>query len=121
MDNNFELSMLLDFYGSLLTDKQRDIADLYYNGDYSLGEIAQDLQISRQGVRDSLKRAETQLRSFEEKIGFMKKYSELNLTLAKIKLVSNDAMSSLNSDDMFSALESIYNLAKISDTTEGMM
>lgn len=63
------LSLLFDYYGDLLTQKQRTCFDLYYNQDLSLGEIAQEAGISRQGVHDSLARAEAALRTMEEKTG----------------------------------------------------
>lgn len=63
------LSLLFDYYGELLTEKQRTCFDLYYNQDLSLGEIAQEAGISRQGVHDSLSRAEAALRTMEEKTG----------------------------------------------------
>ena len=62
MAKNLEISFLLDFYGDMLTDKQRDVVELYYNEDLSLAEIAAHSGITRQGVRDSIKRAEGQLR-----------------------------------------------------------
>ncbi len=64
-----ELSLLFDYYAELLTEKQRICFDLYYNQDLSLGEIAQEVGISRQGVHDSLSRAEATLRAMEEKTG----------------------------------------------------
>ena len=65
----FALSLLFDYYGELLTEKQRTCFDLYYNQDLSLGEIAEEAGISRQGVHDSIARAETILRTMEEKTG----------------------------------------------------
>lgn len=61
MAKNLEIALLFDFYGEMLTDKQRDVVELYYNDDLSLSEIAENEGITRQGVRDSIKRAETQL------------------------------------------------------------
>ena len=58
MAKNMKVALLLDFYGDLLTEKQRDSLEFYYNDDLSLGEIAANLGISRQGVRDNIKRAE---------------------------------------------------------------
>ena len=72
MSKNFEVSALLDYYGMLLTDKQREAVEFYYNDDLSLGEIAENLNISRQGVRDSIKRSEAILYEAEEKLGLMK-------------------------------------------------
>ena len=69
--NALEMSLLLDYYGELLTEKQKTCFDLYYNQDLSLGEIAEEAGISRQGVHDSLARAETALLEMEEKVGCM--------------------------------------------------
>ena len=68
MAKNLEISFLLDFYGDMLTDKQRDVVELYYNEDLSLAEIAAHSGITRQGVRDSIKRAEGQLLEYEERL-----------------------------------------------------
>ena len=66
---NLEISYLMDFYGNLLKDKQRDIMQLYYQEDLSLAEIAAEVGITRQGVRDAIKRAETQLQDMESRLG----------------------------------------------------
>lgn len=68
-----EMTLLYDYYGELLTDRQRMCFDLYHNQDYSLSEIAQELQVSRQGVYDNLSRAEALLRNMEEKTGCVKR------------------------------------------------
>ena len=64
-----EMILLFDYYGELLTEKQQTCFDLYYNQDLSLGEIAEEAGISRQGVHDSLARAEAALLAMEEKTG----------------------------------------------------
>ena len=61
MAKDLEISFLLDFYGDMLTEKQREVIEFYYNEDLSLSEIADNEGITRQGVRDSIKRAEAQL------------------------------------------------------------
>ncbi|RCX20034.1 hypothetical protein DFR58_102103 [Anaerobacterium chartisolvens] len=76
MDDIYRTSMLLDFYGQLLTERQYEILDLHCNNDYSLGEIAQQLNISRQGVFDNVKRAKTALDGLEDKLGLVKKFAE---------------------------------------------
>lgn len=77
MTKNLTMSMLMDFYGQLLTDKQRDTVDLYYNEDLSLSEIAEEIGISRQGVRDSIKRGERLLNEYEEKLGLAGRFLEI--------------------------------------------
>lgn len=67
----FALALLFDYYGQTLTEKQRLCFDLYYNQDLSLAEIAENEGISRQGVHDSLARAELSLRAMEKKLGFV--------------------------------------------------
>ncbi len=77
MEKTVYMTMLYDFYGELLTDKQREYFDLYYNENLSLAEIAETDNISRQGVRDIIVRAESILSDTEEKTGFVKRHSEL--------------------------------------------
>ena len=68
-----EMTLLLDYYGELLTQRQQMCFDLYHNQDLSLSEIAQELQVSRQGVYDNLNRAEALLRNMEEKTGCVRR------------------------------------------------
>ena len=84
MAKNLKISDLLDFYGECLTEKQRNFLDYYYNDDLSLSEIAENENITRQGVRDSIKRAESTLLDLEGKLGFARKYSELGKCLDDI-------------------------------------
>lgn len=74
MDKNVEISLLLSFYGNILTDKQKDATNLYYNEDLSLAEISEVVGITRQGVRDNIKRAETVLYDMENKLGLCKRF-----------------------------------------------
>ena len=77
MKKDWKISVLLDLYGKLfLTDKQYKVVDLYYNADLSLSEIAQQEAITRQGVRDSIKRGEIALLEAEEKLRFYEKQLE---------------------------------------------
>ena len=68
-----EMALLLDYYGGMLTDKQRECFDMRYNQDLSLGEIAEMLGVSRQAVNDNLSRTEAALRRMEENIGCVKR------------------------------------------------
>ena len=72
MEKSIKISMLLELYGKLLTEKQADTIDLYYNQNLSLSEIAEELNITRQGVRKNLVYAEEKLFDFEEKLCFLK-------------------------------------------------
>lgn len=74
-------ALLLDFYGPLLTDKQRECFDLHYNEDLSLSEIAEQAGISRQGVWDNIRRAEAALRELEDKTGLVHRVTELEREL----------------------------------------
>lgn len=84
MAKNLEISLLLDFYGEMLTDKQRGVVELYYNEDLSLAEIAAHSQITRQGVRDSIKRAEGTLLHLEDRLGLARKFRKIQDGLDEI-------------------------------------
>lgn len=71
MDNTIMRTMLFDFYGDLLTEKQREYYDLHYNSDLSLQEIAEQSGVSRQAVWDIIRRAEQSLTEFEDKTGLV--------------------------------------------------
>ncbi len=77
LEKMVEIGFLFDFYGKLLTDKQQETMTLYYYDDLSLGEIAERLAISRQGVYDHLQRGEELLRDYEKKLQLVKKYTTL--------------------------------------------
>ena len=82
--DSITMTLLYDYYGDLLTEKQRTCFDLYHNQDYSLSEIAQDEGISRQGIHDSLLRAETSLMDFERKIGCIARWEHIQIALDQI-------------------------------------
>lgn len=84
MAKNLEISFLLDFYGDMLTDKQRDVVELYYNEDLSLAEIAEHSGITRQGVRDSIKRAEGQLLEYEDRLHLAARFRKIEGLLSTI-------------------------------------
>ncbi|MBP3667927.1 MAG: YlxM family DNA-binding protein [Clostridia bacterium] len=75
-EKNLEIGYLLDFYGDILPERRRDIMDLYYNDDLSLSEIAEQLGITRQAVRDSIKKTEQELFFYEEKLGLRRRLTE---------------------------------------------
>ena len=73
-NQTYRMTMLFDFYGELLTDRQKEFFDLYYNEDLSLAEIAENAGISRQGVRDVIVRAEAAMQEVEDKTGIIKRF-----------------------------------------------
>ena len=97
MDDKVKISILLETYGKLLTEKQYNLLDDYYNRDLSLSEIAENEGITRQAVRDNLKNGENKLFEYEEKLGVMKKtlmqeetISSILSEISKIKTSSSD-------------------------------
>ena len=76
-EKNLNIGYLLDFYGDVLPERKRNVLDMYYNEDFSLAEISEEIGISRQGVRDIIKKAEEELCFFESKLGLSKKMTEL--------------------------------------------
>lgn len=84
MAKNLEIAVLLDFYGDMLTEKQRDFLEYYYNDDLSLSEIAVNEGITRQGVRDAIKRAESQLLEMESRLELAKRFDEMREGLTDI-------------------------------------
>lgn len=84
VSKDMSIAFLLDFYKEFLTEKQADVIDLYYNEDLSLAEISEHLGITRQGVRDNIKRGEAVLLDMEQKIGIANRYK---LTLGTLESV----------------------------------
>ena len=88
MSKDLNMSYLLDFYGEVLTEKQKEIMQQYFNMDLSLSEVADNFNISRQGVRDSIKRSESTLLDLEKKIGFAEKYKKMIEGIEEIQEIS---------------------------------
>lgn len=89
MAKNLEIAILLDYYGDMLTTKQHDFLEYYYDEDLSLSEIAQNEGITRQGVRDAIKRAEAQLFEMENRLGIVKKFDEMRKGIEEIVETAN--------------------------------
>ena len=102
MSKNLEISVLLDYYGGMRTDKQRDVIDLYYNQDLSLAEIAEHEKISRQGVRDNIKRGEAYLLELEENLHLAKQTASLLVLLEDIQH-RNREIYRINEENKYSA------------------
>ena len=115
-EKNIEISYLLDYYGDVLTEKQKDAIDLYYNEDLSLAEIAEHQDITRQGVRDAIKRGEEVLFDMEEKLGFAKKIEELTALLEEVYKLSADARINKNQMQYYKIIEN--NIKLIAEKTK---
>ena len=89
----FAMSLLFDYYGELLTEKQKTCFDLYYNQDLSLSEIAEEAGITRQGVHDSLARAESILQNMEQKTGCIARAQKTQQALARIAAAAQTLLS----------------------------
>lgn len=76
-EKDLKKAYLLDVYGDVLTNRKKEVLDMYYNEDLSLAEIAEQIGISRQGVRDMIKKGEDELEFLEEKLGLASKLSKL--------------------------------------------
>lgn len=91
MAKNLDIAVLLDFYGEMLTVKQRSFLEYYYNDDLSLSEIAENEGITRQGVRDTIKRAEAQLAELEGRLGLADRFSKTQKLLNEVILCADHA------------------------------
>ena len=81
----YRMALLYDFYGDMLTDRQKEFYDLYYNEDLSLAEIAENYGITRQGVREVIVRAEAVLTELEDKTGIIKRFHKMQGQFAQIQ------------------------------------
>ncbi len=84
IEKNVEISILCDLYGKLLTEKQLELLNDYYNNDLSLSEIAENNNITRQAVRDNIKKGEKKLFEYEEKLSFMKRMLKQEKTIEQV-------------------------------------
>jgi len=90
MAKDLHFTMLLDVYGSLLTDKQRETLDFYYNEDLSLGEISEETGITRQGVMNCIKKCEQRLLELEDALGLVKRFTALKTDTEKLEALIAD-------------------------------
>lgn len=96
-NQTYRMTLLFDFYGDLLTDRQKEFYDLYYNEDLSLAEIAENYGITRQGVRDVIVRAEEILTDVEDKTGIIRRFHKMQEYI-KVVEDSLDAVIRLNDE-----------------------
>ena len=90
-DNAHDMILLFDFFGELLSDRQREYFDLYYNDDLSLAEIAQLHGITRQGVRDAIRRGSDELLLLEQRLALREKFAVIRSEAEKILRMTDDS------------------------------
>jgi predicted DNA-binding protein YlxM (UPF0122 family) len=95
----YRMTMLFDFYGDLLTERQKEFYDLYYNDDLSLAEIAENYDITRQGVRDIIVRAERTLEDVEEKTGLIRRFHQIRDAASRMREIIG-SMDELNRNSL---------------------
>ncbi len=83
-EKDLKIAFLLDFYGEVLSERKRTVLDFYYNDDLSLAEIAEEIGISRQGVRDLIKKAEEELHFYEEKLGLAERFRKTQESASRL-------------------------------------
>ena len=109
MEKKVEISILLDIYSNLLTEKQYEFLNDYYNNDLSLSEIAENEGITRQAVRDNLKKGENKLFEYEEKLGLMKKQIMQEEQIANILSEISKINSKSSDKEIADVLEDVKN------------
>ena len=122
-EKNMNISFLLDFYGDVLSEKQREILALYYNEDLSLAEIAEDNGLTRQGVRHIVKKAEDELLSLETKLGLANRFVKLSHAYNAIAdnlltvsaMIENDAPKHEITELLGSEIEKIRSLESVGE------
>ena len=112
-NQTYRMTMLFDFYGELLTDRQKEFFDLYYNEDLSLAEIAENAGISRQGVRDVIVRAEAAMTEIEDKTHIIRRFKQTQKEVAAIEAAADRLLKAVNERNYNDAmLDEIANLIK---------
>ncbi len=111
-EKNLNISFLLDFYGDMLKDEQREAMEFCYNDDLSLSEISETIGITRQGVRSRLLKGQKTLFGLEEKLGLAKRFAEMEKT---IDVITEKLRAIMNSDNS----EEIERIIELADSLKG--
>ena len=115
IDDVIQTSLLYDFYGSLLTDRQREVMELYFGENLSLSEIAAEFSISTQGVHDSLKNAGRALHEYEQKLGLVDKFQQSREAIGDIDERIEGLMEDVQKQEALVPAEVTAELQKIKD------
>ena len=119
LEDVFKMNMILDYYGDLLSEKQRKSMKLYYNFDYSLNEIAEDLNISKQAVSENLKRGEQNLEEFEDKLQLIKSRKFTEQKNKRLKILFEELKKNSKDIDLVT-LNKIYDELFNGEVTDGI-
>ena len=108
-NKNVNISLLIDFYGDMLSEKQREAMELYYNEDLSLAEVADITGLTRPGVRDRLMKSEAILLNLEEKLGLLKRFEEMTGEIERIteELEAHKNGKTVDFDDIIDRLKKL--------------
>ncbi len=112
LKKTIKITMLFDFYGSMLTEKQQQIIKSYFYNDLSLSEIADNIGISRQGVYDHLHRSEASLENYEAKLGLLEKYNKIRKNINDLEnmMSAKGILAEDQNQDLRKKLESIKSI-----------
>ena len=113
MEKNVEISMLCQVYGKVLTEKQYELLNDYYNNDLSLSEIAENNNITRQAVRDIIKKSENKLYELEEQVSAMKKMLDDKKSIQKIQEELNEIEKLAENKKIYKSVENIRKELKL--------
>ena len=106
-EKDMTLPLLMDLYGQVLTDRKRELLDYYYNEDYSLAEISEITGISRQGIRESVKKSEAELRALDDSLQLIRRTQQLETKIAAIREEIRKLLEDPASEEIRSKLEQI--------------
>lgn len=112
MEKNIKMSILLDIYGKLLTEKQYNLLNDYYNNDFSQSEIAENEEITRQAVRDNLKKGENNLLEYEEKLKIMEKNLKAEEKINSVLEYIKNAKKQISDKETIKILQNIEKIIK---------
>lgn len=117
---DLNICILLDFYASLLTPKQKEMMEQYYNEDLSLSEIAEGMNISRQGVRDAIKKGESIIKTAEAEMGFVARFMSMaeELSVVRNRVVELIENKTCREEKLNSLLKEVDNLRTLSGVTD---
>jgi len=110
MEKTVEIGLLIEFYKNILTEKQAEAVNLYYNDDLSLAEIADILGITRQGVRDNIKRAENVLYKMEDDLGLVKKFLEIKKDLENVSEIAETVLKKTDSEEIKGLINEVFDV-----------